>query len=439
MLCGVFDGLAAHSERLAPLRSSQSNESLNNTIASKAPKSRCYGGSESHGFRTGAAVLQKNEGDGYVAAVVSQAKYSPSKNTATVVAQRNKECARKVVASSKAGKLQRRKLRLNRSNAQETSELREGTTYSSACTLATGNEDIDTEAIPAPVTAPSLQPLVWNPAYVTVCFDLETTSLLRSSQLMQIAARVHGSDSCPAFSVYLLPTEAVSPAASEVTGLAATVEGEKALTANGKRVMALSQRDRLQVLIDWLENLSKSVVLVAHNCHTFDMRVLSNALVCEGVQADFEACVHGFGDSLPALKCALHSLSSYKLADIHMSVCKHNFPPHDASHDVSALVDVLRVVKADPVPTFVTVGSVITAMVFEAEKLKRQATFGALVKAKVLSSCMASKAAASGLTAHHLQVEYHSDSALGIDRLFKEKTAVGRRVTATKRIISGVN
>ena len=404
-----FYGLAAHSERLAPLGSSQSNESLNNTIASKAPKSRCYGGSELHDFRTATAVLQKNEEHGYVAAVVSQAKCSPKKSTATLAAQRNKkECARTVVASSKAGKLQRRKLRLNRSNAQETSELREGTTYSSACTLATGNEDIDTESIPAPVTAPSLQPLVWIPAYVTVCFfGLEATSLLRSSQLMQIAARVHGSDSCSAFSIYLLPTEAVSPAASEVTGLAlATIEGERVLTANGKRVTGLSQWDGLQALIDWLENLSKSVVLVAHNCHTFDMRVLSNPLMREGLQADFEARVHGFGDSLPALKCALPSLSSCKLADIQMSVCMHTFPAHDASHDVTALVDVLRVVKADLVPTFVTVGSVIAVMAFEAEKLKRQATFGALVKAKVLSSCMASKAAASGLTAHHLQVAY---------------------------------
>ena len=123
MLCGVFDGLAAYSERLASLGSSQGNESLNNTIASKAPKSRCYGGSESHNFRTAAAVLQ-NEGHGYVAAVASQARYSPSKNAATLAAQRNKkECARKIVASSKAGKLQRRKLRLDQSNAQETSEL----------------------------------------------------------------------------------------------------------------------------------------------------------------------------------------------------------------------------------------------------------------------------------------------------------------------------
>ena len=141
---------------------------------------------------------------------------------------------------------------------------------------------------------------------------------------------------------------------------------------------------------------------------------------------------------LVAHKCALPSLSSYKLADIHMSVCKRNFPAHNTSHDVTVPVDVLWL-EADLVPTFVTVGSVITAMAFEAEKLKRQATFGALVKAKVLSSGMASKAAASGLTAHHLQVAYRRDSALGIERLFKEKTTVGHRVTITKRIISGVN
>ena len=58
-------------------------------------------------------------------------------------------------------------------------------------------------------------------------FSILKQRLLRSSQLRQIAARVRGSDSSPAFSVYLLPTEAVSPAASEDTGLAvATIEGE---------------------------------------------------------------------------------------------------------------------------------------------------------------------------------------------------------------------
>ena len=246
MLRGVFDGLASHSEHLAPLESSQRNESLHNIIANKAPKSRHYGGSKSHDFRTVAAVPQKNEGHGYAAADVSQARYSPGKKPVTFATKHDKESARKIVASTKAGKLQHRKLRLSRNNAQETSELREGTTYGSACTLETGNENIDTEPICAPVTAPSLQPLVWNPTYVTIRFALEVMSLLRSLQLTQIAARVCGDDSCPPFSLYLLPTEAVSLAASEVTGLAVTtVEGERILIASGKPATSLSQRDGL--------------------------------------------------------------------------------------------------------------------------------------------------------------------------------------------------
>ena len=125
-----------------------------------------------------------------------------------------------------------------------------------------------------------------------------------------------------------------------------------------------------------------------------------------------------FGDPLPALKCALPSLSSFKLADIHLLVCKRDFPAHDASHDVTALVDVLRLVKANLAPMLGTVGSVVIVMAFEAEKPKRQATIDALVKAKVLSPGLASKAAASGLTARHLPVAYRRDSALGIERLF---------------------
>ena len=71
LLEGLFAGLADNAERLAPLGSSQSNESLNNTITSKAPKARHYGGSESQDYRTAAAILQKNRGGTYIAGVCS--------------------------------------------------------------------------------------------------------------------------------------------------------------------------------------------------------------------------------------------------------------------------------------------------------------------------------------------------------------------------------
>ena len=98
------------------------------------------------------------------------------------------------------------------------------------------------------------------------------------------------------------------------------------------------------------------------------MCVLPNALMHEGFQAEFKACVHGFGDSLPVLKCTIPSLSSFKLPDIHMPVCKRDSSAHDASHDVTALVDILPLVKANLAPMMVTVGSVVALMAFEADE-----------------------------------------------------------------------
>ena len=54
----LLGGLADQADKLAPLASSQANDSFNNTVASKAPKTRHYGGSESQDFRVAAAVLQ---------------------------------------------------------------------------------------------------------------------------------------------------------------------------------------------------------------------------------------------------------------------------------------------------------------------------------------------------------------------------------------------
>ena len=58
-----------NADKPTPLGSSQANESLNNTIGSKAPKIRHYGASESNDFRVVCAVSQKNIGHTYVSEV----------------------------------------------------------------------------------------------------------------------------------------------------------------------------------------------------------------------------------------------------------------------------------------------------------------------------------------------------------------------------------
>ena len=191
VLTDLFGGLAAQAAKLAPLGSRQANESFNSIATSKAPKSRHYGGSDSQDFRIAAAVLQKNVGHQYVASTVHAAGWSPS----THALQRGKQidaarAKQKAGRSTRKAKIQRRALRDTSGRLQDVSELREGVTYETACTLVGG--DIDTEEIRAPVTKPTLHPLTCNQARTVIIFDLETTSLQRTAQLTHMAARVCG-------------------------------------------------------------------------------------------------------------------------------------------------------------------------------------------------------------------------------------------------------
>ena len=61
----VFHKYASKANQLAQLGSSQANESLNHSIARKAPKSQHYSSSDSLLFRVGATVAEKNKGSGY--------------------------------------------------------------------------------------------------------------------------------------------------------------------------------------------------------------------------------------------------------------------------------------------------------------------------------------------------------------------------------------
>lgn len=58
----VFEYFLNNVDRLLNMGSTQANESFNNIVASKHPKNRFYGGSESTAFRVAAAVSQKNIG-----------------------------------------------------------------------------------------------------------------------------------------------------------------------------------------------------------------------------------------------------------------------------------------------------------------------------------------------------------------------------------------
>lgn len=65
-LIELFEKYAKNSHKFSMAASSQSNESLNNIMAHKAPKNRCYSLSESADYRMASSVTAKNDGEKYI-------------------------------------------------------------------------------------------------------------------------------------------------------------------------------------------------------------------------------------------------------------------------------------------------------------------------------------------------------------------------------------
>ena len=61
----VFQKYANKADQLSRLGSSQANESLNNAVARKAPKSQHFSASQSLYYRVSATVAEKNKGSNY--------------------------------------------------------------------------------------------------------------------------------------------------------------------------------------------------------------------------------------------------------------------------------------------------------------------------------------------------------------------------------------
>ena len=126
-LLAIYTGLDA--QKLAFLSSSQANESFNNTVASKAPKSRHYSESSSLQYHICASVSQKNEGYTYMTKVHKAAGLSPSVSAKKRGLQMDKilKCKRNVQRSLA---FKRRHLVLNsaRNSKEAASETHEGET-----------------------------------------------------------------------------------------------------------------------------------------------------------------------------------------------------------------------------------------------------------------------------------------------------------------------
>lgn len=426
-LCIIFKTMANNAHKLAPCGSTKEVESLHNIYGSKAPKRICYSSSEALCIRTSASVSQKNLGYTYLSEVNTKAGLSPNKVTIKHARELQTERNRQLSYSGKPD-VKRRKLdhTLNKTVKQATLEKKEGDTYKTDICLHNISECTE---IPYIKYKPELDKIELFEGTVVV-FDLETSSLNDDCCILQIAAKSTKSD----FNTYVQPTKPISTATTAVTGLSS---GGSILYYNGNPVSASIPEAAFQSFVLWLDTQSP-VLLVAHNCKTFDAKRLIFNISQYSCFNAFRECVIGFSDTLPLFK-NMYSLDSYTQESLHKHLLENDYIAHNAINDVLSLESII--IKSEVGASLIckysfTTQSFIKQSNFSLETKKNITTFDNLKIGKFASSGIVHRMAESGLQFSHLMFAYERNGSEGLKSLLLEKRLDEKpRVTKNKSVI----
>ena len=368
-------------KKLSPCANSQRNESLNNTIATKKPKTRYYGGSVSNDFRVACGVAQRNLGYGYVSTVLEVLNIEPGCFcTSHEDLMDKKVLSDRTRKATKKFKYRRNQLRGQKSNQNSQKEAKEGKTYETAVALnldtsvnqptprtcthiehlvenISDNELHEYEKLVPPYYAqPDLPKLTYDPnqTYIFVVFDTETTCTGKNALLCQLSALQENH----VFSKYILPTGNVSTGASRVNKLSVqNINGIRKLLKENQPVETVSLDKALQEFHTFLSQVKCSsqkescIVLIGHNSSTFDTpillrksneifrRKLSNLNVYFG---DSQILVkHLLKNKHPALQLSESTSCKSNQSALYSHLFKEEFEAHDALEDVKALTKIV--------------------------------------------------------------------------------------------------
>ena len=435
-LVEVFSNLAKRADKIAACASTSVCENFNHMVASKAPKARHYSSSGSLNTRVACCVGQKNDGHKYLSDVFVSAGMSPGR----YYTEHSEKQDRKVKRDSyyhTSVPFKRRRLSFSQhmSEAQKSNELREGKTYMKGVDSEAILED-DISTIPAPIEAPIYRP-VRDSNLKQVYFDIETTSLQSSCDIIQLAGYCEGS----MFNSYVRPEQNISQMSSDVTGI---VQIEGKMFYNGREVACMTIKKCLLNFIDWCQSRSNGqVVLVGHNCKVFDApRLLRKVRAC-GLIEPFEKIVVGFIDTLPVFrklyKGRFRCFSQENLATELLGI---TYKAHNASDDAKTLAKIVNGVKLSKQSLFENsfgIAAVLQMVAQHDAKTDNEESLGVLVEKRVISKSMVARIAKSGLSYKHLCLAFKRNKDTGIKTLLGERDCNNKiRVTQSKRITSAL-
>ena len=336
---------------------------------------------------------------------------------------------------TKTGKRNRRLRKEMKFQHEAGREVREGPTYATGVALQENQEE-DLETIPSATTEPIITTVEKNATEIV--FDLETTGRGVKPDIIQIAAK-NGDD---IFSVYVRPSQGYIP--QNITDLTGISMRDNNMFSKGERVNSVSIKEGLSSFIDFLPD---QCMLVAHNTHQFDTRIILSHMKDHSFLDKFKSKVLGFLDTLPLAKLLYperKGARGYKQEALVNDLVQETYDAHNAIADVSALHKLLSVIKQSSFTNHIflsnsmSVESAVGKLEHQLFTRQNFETMQRLVHDKVMSEQMAKKAAASGLTITHLK-RASTRSSNGIKDLFSEYTAHNKpRVTRAKAIYDRV-
>lgn len=165
-----------------------------------------------------------------------------------------------------------------------------------------------------------------------VHFDLETTGLERTSDIVQLSA-VCGT---AVMNKYVVPRKRMSLAASRVTGIRFS-SNDNQMFCKGQRVETVNVHAALLDFIEFLKGF-ENPVLVGHNIISFDIPVLLHKLSEFHLLNEFLSTVHLCIDTLKlSRKLFKKEVGNFRQQTLVSVLLKMEYSAHDALQDVLLL------------------------------------------------------------------------------------------------------
>ncbi|XP_063406005.1 uncharacterized protein LOC134689966 [Mytilus trossulus] len=388
-------------DRLLNLGSTQSNESFNNSVASFAPKNRFYGGTKSLKAMVSSAVMQKNEGYGWLSKVNKKSLLSPGH--LTILHGIRKDRRRKLIRKTQSTtnfKRKRLTIKSKKLKDNQRESVKEGDTYGGEIEV---QEHIDTETIPSKMK--------FGGEESVVVFDLESTGF--KSDITQLAAF----DGTTVFNEYVSPREVISPKISEITGLTFDFSCDQ-MYHHGKPVKS---RDIQIVLLEFIEFISKKKkpILFGHNITSFDIPILMNKLRQHSLLSEFVLHIYGCIDTikLTRRKFKTKDIGNHKQQTLVTKLLGVEYDDHNACADVTSLFQLLAHFEYSEKDVFRFNSALLTD------------SYIPLIWASHITKLTARRLAHSGLCLKHLQLAFNKDSENGLKSILLEHGFNAKTVT----------